>query len=182
MIPVPLSVMNDYVAILRDREISSGHIEYYKKWLQYFYDFSARYLNTDDKAEKVKLFLEKLRSKQQTPAQCQQAAHAISLYFKMQSQCTPENMTDGKSALQQNPIKEQELSTPLPRLPSANVFSALSFREHPSQYSAAGYDEKSDSPEWDEVLVKMADEIKVRHYSRKTLQTYALWSRQFHER
>jgi len=25
----------------------------------------------------------------------------------------------------------------------------------------------------------MADEIKVRHYSRKTLQTYALWSRQF---
>lgn len=25
----------------------------------------------------------------------------------------------------------------------------------------------------------MAEEIKVRHYSRKTLQTYALWSRQF---
>ena len=25
----------------------------------------------------------------------------------------------------------------------------------------------------------MADEIKVRHYSRKTLKTYALWSRNF---
>ena len=28
-------------------------------------------------------------------------------------------------------------------------------------------------------MAKMADEIKVRHYSRKTLKTYALWSRQF---
>jgi len=179
MIPVPLSVMNDYIAILMDRDISPGHVEYYKKWLRYFYDFSAKYLNTDEKTEKVKFFLEKLRSKQQTPAQCQQAAHAISLYFEMQNQNTPGKMADDESALQQNPIKEQELSTPLPRLPSANVFTAPSFRERPSQYSAAGYDEKSDSPEWDEVLAKLADEIKVRHYSRKTLQTYALWSRQF---
>ncbi|WP_246525645.1 integron integrase [Geomobilimonas luticola] len=28
-------------------------------------------------------------------------------------------------------------------------------------------------------MSKLADEIKVRHYSRKTLQTYAKWSRQF---
>ncbi|MDD2366473.1 MAG: integron integrase [Desulfuromonadaceae bacterium] len=48
-----------------------------------------------------------------------------------------------------------------------------------SQYSEAGYHEKSDSPEWDKVLETMATEIKVRHYSRKTLQTYAKWSRSF---
>ncbi|WP_327049807.1 integron integrase [Geotalea daltonii] len=29
------------------------------------------------------------------------------------------------------------------------------------------------------MIGKLADEIKVRHYSRKTLKTYALWSRQF---
>ena len=48
-----------------------------------------------------------------------------------------------------------------------------------SQYVEAGYQEKSGSPEWDEIIRKLADEIKVRHYSRKTLKTYALWSRQF---
>jgi site-specific recombinase XerD len=48
-----------------------------------------------------------------------------------------------------------------------------------SQYNEAGYQEKSDSPEWDEVLAKLAAEIKIRHYSRKTLKTYANWSRQF---
>jgi len=85
MIPVPYSVMNGYVAILASREIPPSYIEYYKKWLRYFYDFSANYLEMNDKPEKVKLFLEKLRSRKQTPAQCQQAAHAISLYFEMQS-------------------------------------------------------------------------------------------------
>jgi hypothetical protein len=48
-----------------------------------------------------------------------------------------------------------------------------------SQFIEAGYQERSASPEWDKVLENMAAEIKVRHYSRKTLQTYALWSRQF---
>lgn len=85
MIPVPYSVMNDYIALLRNREIPPAHVEHYKKWLRYFFDLYAKYLDTDDKPQKVRLFLEKLRSKNQTPAQCQQAAHAISLYFEMQS-------------------------------------------------------------------------------------------------
>lgn len=46
-------------------------------------------------------------------------------------------------------------------------------------YNIAGYAEKTDSPEWDNLIAKLAGEIKVRHYSRKTLKTYALWSRQF---
>jgi hypothetical protein len=48
-----------------------------------------------------------------------------------------------------------------------------------SYYSESGYQEKSDSPEWDAVMEAMAAEIRVRHYSRKTLKTYANWSRQF---
>lgn len=56
-------------------------------------------------------------------------------------------------------------------------YSTYSSRK--SQYTDAGYQEKSASPEWDTVLETLAAEIKVRHYSRKTLKTYALWSRQF---
>jgi hypothetical protein len=48
-----------------------------------------------------------------------------------------------------------------------------------SRYTEAGYEVKSDSPEWDAVLESLAAEIKVRHYSRKTLKTYANWSRRF---
>lgn len=61
MIPVPYSVMNDYIAHLRGRDIKSDQVEYYKKWLRYYYDFSERYLNTDDNSEKIRFFLEKLQ-------------------------------------------------------------------------------------------------------------------------
>jgi len=42
-----------------------------------------------------------------------------------------------------------------------------------------GYAVKSESPEWDAAIAELAAEIKTRHYSRKTLKTYAYWSRQF---
>ena len=52
-------------------------------------------------------------------------------------------------------------------------------RSGSSHYCEAGYDETSDSSEWDAALRTLAEEIKVRHYSRKTLKTYANWSRRF---
>jgi len=39
--------------------------------------------------------------------------------------------------------------------------------------------EKSGAPEWDAIIDKLADEISTRHYSRKTLKTYADWCRKF---
>ncbi|NTV51153.1 MAG: integron integrase [Geobacteraceae bacterium] len=179
MIPVPYSVMNEYVAILLSREIPPAHVEHYKKWLRYFYDFYAKYLDTDDKSEKIKQFLEKLRSKNQTPAQCQQAAHAISLYFEMQSvERQPEKTADEpNSNLHQ--VAERETVHQVFNEKFAPTAPFTSFKPRQSQYLVAGYQEKSSSPEWDELIDKLADEIKVRHYSRKTLKTYAHWSRQF---
>lgn len=179
MIPVPYSVMNDYVAILRNREIPPPQVEHYKKWLRYFYDFSAKYLGTDNKPEKVKLFLEKLRSKDQTPVQCQQAAHAVTLYFEMQSlERQAEKSTDGPSS-GPHQITEQERALQVFNEPFVPLAPITTFKPRQSQYFVAGYQEKSISPEWDELIEKLAGEIKVRHYSRKTLKTYAHWSRQF---
>lgn len=61
------------------------------------------------------------------------------------------------------------------RMPPA--YSTYASRK--SQFTVSGYQEKSASPEWDKALETMATEIKVWHYSRKTLKTYALWSRNF---
>ena len=179
MISVPHPIMNNYVTILTSREIPPTHIDYYKKWLRYFYDFSANNLDTDEKPQKVKLFLEKLRSRKQTPAQCQQAAHAISLYFEMQSLEMQQVKSDDEPGKKQNPAVELLPSLSLSPDPSAPTAPIPAFKQRQSQYFEAGYQEKSNSPEWDTVLEAMATEIKVRHYSRKTLQTYANWSRNF---
>jgi integrase len=39
--------------------------------------------------------------------------------------------------------------------------------------------EKSGSPAWDKVISDLSNEIKTRHYSRKTLKAYAEWIRKF---
>jgi hypothetical protein len=88
----------------------------------------------------------------------------VSLYFEMRQ-------GDGNpNVLPNEPDVGPSTPMPAPRYDRG---------QRPSQYSPAGYEEKTDSPEWDEVLAKMAAEIKVRHYSRKTLRTYAKWSRHF---
>jgi integron integrase len=169
--------MAGFTALLSIRGIPLDQAEHYKKWLRYFYDFSAKYLQGQERAAEVQLFLNKLKSKGQSSTQCQQAAHAVAVYFEFLDQ-NHENIekikTPNEVSIQ---ISEPTLSAAvqsLRTLPSESVG-----RLRPSQYSVAGYEEKTDSPERDEVIGKLADEIKVRHYSRKTLRTYAHWSRQF---
>jgi len=178
MISVPFEVMSGFVRLLVMRGIPQGQVEYYQKWLRYYYDFSDKYLQEQDNAAKVRLFLDKLKNKGQSSYQCQQAAHAVALYFELLEQNAP----TGLVAEAAKPVEIADYSTKK-AAPSVSVEpprgTAPVGRFKPPRYSVAGYEEKSDSPEWDELIGKLADEIKVRHYSRKTLKTYALWSRQF---
>jgi integron integrase len=137
------------------------------KWLRYFLDFCAKYVITIDESERIRLFLVKLREKQQSGNQCKRAAHAVSLYFTMRRQAAISQAPTEKSDQQASATAESEHS------PSASE------QQRKSQYVDAGYQVKSDSPGWDEVLAEMAAEIKVRHYSRKTLKTYGKWARCF---
>lgn len=158
MIQVPRDTMARFEAVLKGKGMPLGSFGDYRKWLRYYFDFSSKYPESRGRSEQVRKFLEKLRDKNQSEAQRRQAAHAISLYFEMQREEEPPQCT------------EIPPSPYVPQTPS---------QQRKSYYSKAGYQEKSDSPEWDEVLGKLAAEIKVRHYSRKTLKTYALWSRKF---
>lgn len=166
MLAIPNAVMNQYDAVLNARAVPTSQRSDYKKWLRFFCDFCAKYPVPDSRSERVRLFSEKLRAKKQTEAQCETAAHAVSLYFEIQNR----------------EINMQESAELVVRQQSYPILAASSQRalyQQKSQYSVAGYQEKSDSQEWDDVLAKLAGEIKVRHYSRNTLKTYALWSRQF---
>jgi integron integrase len=167
MILIPEAVFKDYLGLLKSNNVPVGYHSEYLKWLRYYLDFCAKYVITIDESERLKLFLGKLREKNQSDAQCKRAAHAISLYFEMR---------------QLNVAQPPKLDCPSLQ-PSVSVMPEFtpqpSEYQRKSQYVEAGYQEKSDSPEWDAVLEAMAAEIKVRHYSRKTLKTYGKWSRCF---
>lgn len=167
MLLIPKAVYAQYMNHMKRNCIAADQHQTYVKWLRYFLDFCARHVIAHDKMERLRLFAEKLREKKQDDEQCLQATHAVTLYFEMQPH---EPLTQ-----ESRPVADEPSSVilePVSSLPSPTP-------QRPSQFRLAGYQEKSDSPDWDLVLATMADEIRVRHYSRKTLITYAKWSRHF---
>jgi integron integrase len=132
----------------------------YLKWLRFFLDFCEKYKIEGVDTGRLRRFIQKLKEKNQSEDQRRRAYHAVSLYFEM---LAPDNSSEKPAEITAEPVMPKPVA----------IVARKSF------YSEAGYQEKSDSPEWDAVLATMAGEIKVRHYSRKTLKTYANWSRKF---
>lgn len=167
MLQISNQLISRYRVQLDKQGIQAENFANYCKWLRYYLDFCAKYPVSNDGTEQVRVFLLKLQDKKQTEAQCQQAAHAVSLYLEMQGQAIPQVKCTVEAT-------RQQFHNEVPALPTQPAE-----KHRISQYMEAGYQEKSESPEWDLVLKALASEIKVRHYSRKTLKTYAQWARKF---
>ncbi|MDD2735028.1 MAG: integron integrase [Desulfuromonadaceae bacterium] len=164
MIDFPKALLPKYLKLLKKRGVPAASFAECIKWCRYFLDYCDKYPASISQTEQSLLFIEKLKAKKQNELQCRQAAYAVKVFLEVQIQeVLPQQSASHK------PLAVSGSSTDQPVIA----------RRYASQYSDAGYQEKSDSPEWDAVLASMAAEIKVRHYSRKTLKTYANWSRQF---
>lgn len=169
MILLPPHLFKQYRSFCSSSGVTENEYNDFLKWLRYFLDFCEKYQVAGNEPERLRLFLDKLQHKGQSEEKRQQAKHAVSAYFAMirgeaGRLSTTQSVPTAPAGYRQSEVLEQSQSI-------------SSFRK--SSYVVAGYQEKSDSPEWDETIGKLADEIKVRHYSRKTLKTYAHWSRQF---
>ncbi len=55
----------------------------YKKWLRFYLDFCKKYQFPAGKQNSLPAFLEKLHSERQAKTQCQQAQHAIELFYAL---------------------------------------------------------------------------------------------------
>jgi integron integrase len=167
VIDFPKALLPQYLILLEKRGVPAASFAECIKWCRYFLDYCDKYPAAISQAEQLPFFIEKLKAKRQSELQCRQAIYAVSAFFAVQKQDAPAKLpseiADHKPPAVCKPPKEP------PNIP----------KRYGSQYSEVGYQEKSDSPEWDAVLEAMAAEIKVRHYSRKTLKTYSHWSRQF---
>jgi len=186
MQPVPKDILDRFDVILNQRNVPAASRSDYRKWLRYFLDFQAKYPLPDSRADQVRLFAEKLRSKNQTAQQLEQAADAVSIFFALQQKKkTPAPSAAHRRSAGQKIALTQPASTPTPGNdqalmcePPASASSAP-WRKGGKQYDEWRCLRKTASPEWDGIISKLADEIKTRHYSRKTLKHYADWCRKF---
>ncbi len=183
MLPIPAPILARFEAILEKRLVAPNQRADYKKWLRYFLDFRNKYPVPTARSEQVRLFVDKLQKKKQTPAQQKQAAHALSLYFEIQRKGhTPVANIHSHAKIPSIPeppqVRESAPSFTQSAPPKTTSLSVAAQRP-PWRLWEDGYAIKSSSPEWDAAIADLAAEIKTRHYSRKTLKTYAHWSRQF---
>lgn len=189
MLPIPNEILKPFDAVMEQKPIPLALRPNYRKWLQYYLDFRNKYPPPDSKPEQVRLFIEKLRSKNQPQSSLNQAAHALSLLFEAQSRKKLECENMGKEEMfsrtipTQTPVDEmvassiaqvEKIDGPAPIATQKKTFSRFGRR-----YDEMRFREKTQSPEWDTIIEKLEGEIKARHYSRKTLIAYANWSRKF---
>jgi len=136
----------------------------------------------------VRLFIEKLRSKNQTAKQLEEAADAVSLFFALQkgnksiSSTVAKQTAPGASLPHGAPQANAPVSSNANNMVCEPPASTLPYT--PRLRGGKHYDEwrclrKTESPAWDKIIENLAVEIKIRHYSRKTLKHYADWSRKF---
>jgi len=188
MQPIPRDILAQFEAVLKKRAVPVAQHADYRKWLRYYLDFRSRYSLPDSRSEHVRLFVDKLRQKNQTPEQQKQAAHALSLFFESQSRkkvvSTGKAQPNGK-AMPEPPKPHQSgtsptrQAAPMPSDPAVSFQPFVSSLSPGSRYNDWRCLKKSGSPEWDKLISDLAAEIKTRHYSRKTLKAYADWSRDF---
>jgi integron integrase len=160
----------------------------YRKWLRYFLDFRSRYPLPESRAEQVRSFAEKLRSKNQTAAQQEQAADSVSIFFSLEhGGSTPVSSSSARPYEMEHMLdRTQPVSSATSRNeramicePPGSPLPSGPYRRGGKQYDEWRCLKKTESPEWDDVISKLSDEIKTRHYSRKTLKHYADWGRKF---
>jgi integron integrase len=189
---VPEDISKQYSAVLNKRAVPVSRHPDYRKWLRYFLDFQNKYQLPGPRSEQVRLFIQKLQDKKQSPEQQKQAAHAVSLYFeslKAQTKAvTPTTAAQERATNSHRPkvgaLSNGAATEGLPQQVAApealfqRSFAPPASRSHFNDWRCL---KKSASPEWDALIDKLADEIKTRHYSRKTLKAYADWCRNFQD-
>lgn len=189
---IPPETLARFDDILKLQYVPQSSRTEYRKWVRYFWDFQAKYPLPGERSVQVRLFSEKLRSKGQTEIQIKQAADAVSLFFATQQKqqataSSPSTGTDPHEVVEDVPEKMLERTLVQPAETGGEMVCeppGWPPSDGRSERRKGRYDDwrclrKSGYPAWDSIIVLLADEIRTRHYSRKTLQHYANWTRKF---
>jgi integron integrase len=187
---IPSVILARLDEVLKQRNVPLFLHPAYRKWVRYFWDFRNKYRPSEEKMDQVRLFSEKLRSKGQTEVQIAQAAAAVSLFFAVDrhKQSLSSNgaaisgsVRDSFKDLSQ-PHSARSVSAPIAGMvcepPGPPATDGQSWRRK-GRFDDWRCLRRSGSAAWDAIISSLADEIKARHYSRKTLQHYANWTRKF---
>jgi|GEM_PF-1951288 len=150
MEPIPAEIKNLYDAALNRHSTPTNEQHYYIKCLRYYLDFCDKYHHEKSSRGSLSLFIQKLKDKNQSDMQRKQAFHDVSIFYELK-----------------DPVKD----------PVNDKIDVLNIKEEDIPIKKV--EPKTTNSDWRLVCAKLNEEIKLRHYSPKTLKTYRGWVRQF---
>ncbi|OGR01141.1 MAG: hypothetical protein A2511_16425 [Deltaproteobacteria bacterium RIFOXYD12_FULL_50_9] len=186
MIDLPPELVEIYEKKLIQGNVPDAYRNFYRKWLRFYLDFCHKYGQAPSDPQSIAPFLKKLEAKKQSQAFQRQAQHSIALYLQ------PVNESAATASTAIPPIAAATVNEPI----QVAIVSAEGRDGDPpsSQPSSANTrtngipapappiaPEEVLSPldQWHNAVADLAAEIKVRHYSPKTLKSYSSWVRKF---
>ena len=173
MLKIPDSLKEQFNSALTKKKVARADRGHYLKWLRYYLDFCDKYGFNASDPRSLSGFMRKLEEKKQTNAQQEQAGKAVQIYCELAGSGRQNNKTG--------------LITSLPKTGSVRN-PRHSCRENSSRSETQRESGKRDSPQdltaqagvrgsWESAYRRLFNEIKVRHYSPKTLKSYTTWVR-----
>jgi integron integrase len=196
MLPIPAALQASFEAYLRTGEIPETARSYYKKWLRFYLDFCQKYHAAPSQRKSLPLFLQKLQEKKQSEWQQQQATQAVSLYYELlqargHNDLSPRRPSPLPPRVEEDRVSPQVDSTKrssYPAGPSSNPADTCGkagsqlktpLQSPPPVDTSANKARPLTGTSWKAEYTGLVEEIRVRHYSPKTLKTYRLWLRHF---
>ncbi len=135
--------------------------------------------------ESLPRFLQKLEEKRQSGQQLKQAGHAMTMFYRMQYQPVPYS----GAALAENSLQTavHNESKPLIAVPAETMATGgkpskaanQGGSESPYENDITACADPGTGSSWVFVYDALNSEIKIRHYSPKTLKSYRSWARHF---
>ena len=200
MINVSSAERAEFVLWLRAQGVPEKLMAPYVRWVVFYLDFCHKYHFALNRDESLTNFLRKLNDKRQTKEQQQQASQAIAFYRGLKfpeegivgvaqgalayaSETLPSPMVSDEPVsplIYPPPLADPapttnavDLKIPPTLAPSKRMEGVEALRRETSESTALT------GASWKSEFGALADEIRLRHYSPKTLQTYRVWMRKF---
>lgn len=181
--PLNDTLISGYTALLSRNRIAESYRAFYIKWLRFYLDFCDKYKHDYHDVSSLPLFIRKLQSKKQSPAYLKQAEDAIKIYFQLPDK--KEKKGNPSSGFKNNSTRNQTGPASLPvdavicetGDSSIKITDTVQTSQNLSSIHSASANNAAAA--WEKVYDRLKEEIELRHYSKKTLKSYLLWTKKF---
>ncbi|MBF0410895.1 MAG: integron integrase [Candidatus Riflebacteria bacterium] len=198
MLKIEEELHKNYNLSMKQRFVPNTEQCHYLKWLSYYLDFCFKYSFSREDNKSLKPFIEKLKQKKQSQVQQDQAKNAVELFYSMllsekshkiqASKSIPAldfkgNTKSGRPKNLSNGFKQEpnstEYATELLLRIDQKVQEAITKQDITKISSNEISSTSQTGASWVSIFTRINDEVKLRHYSQKTLKVYRLWVQKF---